>query len=921
MADDIVIKVTLDDQGAVSSITQLGEKIEKDVGESLTKVTNLSSTFGTAIGTAFGNLAAIGIQKVSGLLVGLPGQLADLASRGADVDDVTSAFERLTQQAGGVADAFQTELRNATSGTIADFDLLAQANENLRAGIKPDEIIELTKAARALAEETGQDLKQSIDEVTQAFQTGRVAALQNRLGVIDLKAAESDLAKQLGITADQLSQEGQVTAARNALLEAARKKTEEFGEITADAADKTKSLGATLQNAKDQMAKALATSIEYNEALDTLANILKDIPLAEFATALISVTTATIGAANSMTRFVSEGLGELKKAATRSVTAPFEEAMIRVVDLLNKDTPQATKLAVTQFNLLKAEILKNKDLAFVYGQDMVTLGHQIDAVTKSSQSAAKGISDFAKGAEGAAKGVKGAADKTGDLNSNLIDNAKLTEAAKVAAEKAAKAYEAATEALDKKLDKIKDLNSPGGILSYSQALQDTYQDSIELKFSSTELLTALENLQREYLEAGLSAENLAIGTANAAASLQNLGKTAQDVSAETSTAISAIGSALSSIILDGADVEQTLRGLGSQLGGIGGKALAASLGLGPVGELIGQELGSLAGEALVKGLADVFGGKDNAGTKFRKALDKFFAEAFDANRLSVIINGQLKQIKDLEFGGTDFGNADLGFFDAFNKLPDAARAAFDGVSRAFAELTGNSQDFASSLAAVFTNNLGGSLNNLQLLIQATGKTAEEMKGAIVEAFLDGKLSALEAQSAINGINQAMQEGIPDAVGAVSQAFDNLKAAGAKGGRAATDALRDIGAEAKEVGSGSLEEVINNLAATGKYSAEEIRQVFDALKAAGIDTVEELASATDQSLIGVLSQLEATDFPFAKAAEEAQQLIDKVNQLPDEIRTRLVFDVEMNVDERDREVIQRAPAASSALGNSGLGYGA
>ena len=181
--NDIVIKLVLDDEGAVRQVEQLETAATGRLTKAFDQAGNSGVAMATAIGSAVGNLAAAGISRFISLAAEIPGQLAEIASRGADVGDVREAFERLTESAGGVASTLQQQLRQATGNTIADFDLLRQANENLRAGIKPDEIIELTKAARALAEETGQDLTQSIDEVTAAFETGRVAALRNRLGL------------------------------------------------------------------------------------------------------------------------------------------------------------------------------------------------------------------------------------------------------------------------------------------------------------------------------------------------------------------------------------------------------------------------------------------------------------------------------------------------------------------------------------------------------------------------------------------------------------------------------------------------------------------------------------------------------------------------------------------------------------------
>ncbi len=363
--------------------------------------------------------------------------------------------------------------------------------------------------------------------------------------------------------------------------------------------------------------------------------------------------------------------------------------------------------------------------------------------------------------------------------------------------------------------------------------------------------------------------------------------------------------------LKGNDYEK----LGGQVGSQIGAALGESVG-GPIGAILGQEVGSALGEAAV----DLFTSEDSPGTTFRKEVDKFFAEAFNANRLQVIIDGQLKEISDLDFGGSDFGSTESGFFAVWDTLGNEAKESFRGIAAGFAELTGQGQEFANNLAAAFSNNLGGSLNNLQLLVEATGKSFDDLKAQVREAFLDGKLSALETQTAFNGIARAAQKGIPDALGALDTAFENLKAAGVKGGRALIDALQDIGYEAKELGFTTLPQAQQRLAETGKFSADEIRQVFDTLATQGIDTIDELTSATQDQLIAVLSDLQANDFGFAKAVESAQELIDQVNKIPDRLEKTLVFNLKTNADAATRQAQRDGyiPNNATEVGGGGAG---
>lgn len=304
------------------------------------------------------------------------------------------------------------------------------------------------------------------------------------------------------------------------------------------------------------------------------------------------------------------------------------------------------------------------------------------------------------------------------------------------------------------------------------------------------------------------------------------------------------------------DTGQLVSNLSSTVGTI----IGASFG-GPAGAQIGQIAGSFVG-TVVNGLIEHFN-SDTPGTTARKAADKFFADVFDANRLAIVVGDQLKQVTDLVFkGDTPFGgNADFasgGFDDFLTTLPANVQAGLKGVGAAFEELLGIGEDVAGQLAAVIANNIGGELNNLQLLVEATGKSFDELHNAVVEAFLDGKLSIEEAQIALEGLQQVSQAGIPGAIGDIAQAFRNLQAAASsgKGSRALVDAIRDIGVEAQEVGVRDLPTLANRLVQVFGFSAQQVANFFQAMKATGINSLQELANAGTEVAIALASNLQA-----------------------------------------------------------------
>jgi hypothetical protein len=98
-------------------------------------------------------------------------------------------------------------------------------------------------------------------------------------------------------------------------------------------------------------------------------------------------------------------------------------------------------------------------------------------------------------------------------------------------------------------------------------------------------------------------------------------------------------------------------------------------------------------------------------------------------------------------------------------------------------------------------------------------------------------------------------------------------------------------------------------------AEEIKQIFDALNKAGLDSMEKVTSATTDQLIPALAQLQTQKFPFKEAADDVNTLIERVNALPDEIHKRIIVDVETNDPSGILPSIQQAPSIGATEGKS------
>lgn len=314
-------------------------------------------------------------------------------------------------------------------------------------------------------------------------------------------------------------------------------------------------------------------------------------------------------------------------------------------------------------------------------------------------------------------------------------------------------------------------------------------------------------------------------------------------------AIGQTGGAIAGGIL-GAGMDTAVPGLGTAIG------IA-------IGSQVGGQSGGMVGE-IVSAIHREFGG-NTPGTTARKAVDKWFAELFDSERLAAVVNGQVTRIKDFVFQGqTAFGGAISGFarddngFDALKNLDSTTQQSFNGVGRSVEQLLGVAEDAAGQVAAMLANNIGGSLENLQLLVQETGYSFEQMGEALLASFYDGQLTIQELQSGFQGLADVFTAGIPGAIGAIDDAYQNLQAALAdgKGSRLLLDSLRDIGAEAQELGINTLPNLASAMVNQFGIAADKVAMIMEAMKVAGIGSVKDLLDASTSTIAAVAANLDS-----------------------------------------------------------------
>lgn len=857
MANDIDIKVKVDASGAITALDQTGKVIK----ETSVAAESASSSFSAMTSVLEGIGQAVG-QRLIGILEQLPGTIVEFAKRGSDVDDMAQAFGRLSDQAGTTANVLLGQLKEATAGTISDFDLMQRSNEALNAGLKPDQLNVVAQAARALGETFGGDLKDNFDGLLNSLEKGDDRWLKQHGILIDNQKAYEEFARSIGTTGDKLNELGKAAATQQAVLEALAQQTQNAGAVTDDTGDAFNKISAAITNAKDQISVAIGANEQFAMAINAVANAFSKIDfyaigksISEGLTVAINGALTAINKANTYLKVAMNIMDATSTKTIPEIAKSFDQIMAGAVFKAIVPVDDLVK-SITSFGVTTNSVVPRTS------NTIVAANRASAASYVSHKDAAKSLLDVNKEFKG----------KIDDLITQLREESLNLDQSKVILNDLEASY----------------IRAGGSAQTFAKILNNETSSALD---SVNNLLAGNEKKSGgQSFSDGLIKSIFGLGD----------GEFGNQVAGAVSDLVGNLFSSLS----DGfqrADSQEIGKAVGSAIG----TAIGAYYG-GTAGAAAGASIGNVLG-GFVASIFEGFG-KDSAGTRGRKALDKYFAELFDGDRLRIIIDGQLQKIGDLQFTG----NQESGIFGSLNTQ---AQQAFSGVATAFEHMFGVANDLGVNLGYVLANNLGGSLNNLQLLIQGTGKSFEELKDQVVNAFLEGQLSIDETNSAIAGLAQVFTDGIPDAIGAVDQAFQNLEAAGTKGGRALIDALKDVGYEAKELGIRDFGGLEAELKRRLPNASAEIDKLFAALQSSGIGSIDSLTKATAEQLLPVLGQLSAQKFPFAEQAKAAEDLVDKMNNIPKEINSRINLDVRTSFDDNTERFVESGGKLPVEVGSS------
>lgn len=266
------------------------EKATRAVETPTTGLTTRMVAMGTAIGTFLGRMAYDGVKA-------LATGIADIAARGVGLAPVVTSFEKLTAAAGLSGDTLLRVARQDTKGLISNLDLMASANKALLLGLPLTESSfgQLARTATVLGRAMKLDAARSVDDLITALGRSSSQVLDNLGLTVEAGDANTVYARQIGKTAEQLTDAEKKLAFYNATMAAAKIEVAELGGIQLTMKDRVNQGKVAFTNFTDALGVAIARSPVINTALDSIASGMS----AAFGTNQTVVVQQLIGKVNT----------------------------------------------------------------------------------------------------------------------------------------------------------------------------------------------------------------------------------------------------------------------------------------------------------------------------------------------------------------------------------------------------------------------------------------------------------------------------------------------------------------------------------------------------------------------------------------------------------------------------------------------
>ena len=300
-------------------------------------------------------------------------QLIKFAKEAAKVEAMARGFNTLTGATEDSSLALE-KLKEATNGTMSEFDLFQQANNAMILGVSKnsDEMAEMFDIAQRLGRVLGKDTKTSIESLVTGI--GRQSRLMlDNIGIITkVDDANKAYARTLKKNVSELTDSEKKQAFLNATMEAAREKVALLGAEVETTQDKMDSFDAAMSDLSANIGQALGVAfLPLMRAMVKVSEAMSVERVRAYATVIVGTLVA------AMALYVSK----LKQAAlwqtklgwgALATAAGFVAGEILVMSGAFKDAEENIDLSAQKAESLAQALIKLSLAELIHQQQVLT---------------------------------------------------------------------------------------------------------------------------------------------------------------------------------------------------------------------------------------------------------------------------------------------------------------------------------------------------------------------------------------------------------------------------------------------------------------------------------------------------------------------------------------------------------------------
>jgi hypothetical protein len=236
MAKELKIELIVDDKGT-ATIKSFADGTAAHMKQVEGAGTSMGASFvKTWQGMAVAAAAAMGVMY----------KAWEFAEKAAKFEEMEAGLQGLSAQYGMTADSAVEMAKAAVGGQLSMMEAGQLAAKAFALGFNPDQVKQFLVVSERLKDVMGGSIPEAFNAMEKAAATGRKGGLVG-IGInVDLKKTLSDYADAHGIAKESIGAHTATLLRANAIMEAAKKITDQMGEATESTADKMNKMRATV---------------------------------------------------------------------------------------------------------------------------------------------------------------------------------------------------------------------------------------------------------------------------------------------------------------------------------------------------------------------------------------------------------------------------------------------------------------------------------------------------------------------------------------------------------------------------------------------------------------------------------------------------------------------------------------------------